>query len=101
MVLDHRLEEHILTVFLAGEVDHHSVRGVSLELDRLIEQYQPSVLQIDMSRVTFMDSSGIGLLMGRRRLMAASGGRVRVTGTSLLIRKVLLMSGTDRYIEIK
>ena len=55
----------VLTVFLQGEIDHHTAKGMREEIDRAIDFNMPSLLILDFSQVTFMDSSVIGLVMGR------------------------------------
>ena len=65
---------HILTARLDGEIDHHHVLFLRAALDRVIEDSNASSLVFDLSKVDFMDSSGIGLLIGRYKRMRARGG---------------------------
>ena len=85
-----------LTARISGEVDHHGAREIMEELDREIDAALPGRLALDLSGVTFMDSSGIGLVMGRYRLMQELGGELRVTGVPSHIRKVMRLSGLDK-----
>ena len=59
----------VLTVYLKGEIDHHSAKAMREEIDKAIDFNMPSLLILDFTEITFMDSSGIGLIMGRHRLM--------------------------------
>lgn len=65
-----------LTVWLTGELDHHSARMMREQIDAAVERTRPSVLRLDFSGVGFMDSSGIGLIMGRYRLMQLYNGKL-------------------------
>lgn len=89
-----------LVAFLSGEIDHHSAKEIRSEIDISIAKNAPSLLEMDFSGVSFMDSSGIGLVMGRCKSMNACGGRVIVKNVSPEIQKVMLLSGLDRIVTI-
>ena len=89
-----------LTVLLAGEIDHHSAAGMRAQIDEAIERYRPAVLMLDFGGVTFMDSSGIGLVMGRYKLMNSFGGAVNVVNTPKPLQKVMRLAGLDRLARI-
>ena len=89
-------EGRVLRAALSGEVDHHGARAIMEELNRQIDLELPRELTIDLEGVTFMDSSGIGLIMGRYRLMQLEGGTLVVTGASERLRKVMRLAGLDR-----
>ena len=89
-----------LTVFLKGDLDHHSAKGERSEIDREINSVHPKKLVLDFSGVTFMDSSGIGLIMGRYKLMQDIGGSVTVARPPAYIKKVLRLSGIDKLAEV-
>ncbi len=82
-----------MTVCLQGEIDHHSAKKTRELIDSLIQQQKPSALQLDFSGVSFMDSSGIGLIMGRYRMMALYGGTVRVVHIPEALSKIMYLSG--------
>lgn len=82
-----------LTYRLAGELDHHAAKAARELIDTLIQQQRPSLLRLDFSGVTFMDSSGIGLIMGRYRMMALYGGRVAVVKVPEGLKKMMQLSG--------
>lgn len=65
-----------ITAALSGDIDHHAAREMRRELDEVIERSQPELLIIDMENVGFMDSSGIGLILGRLRAVRACGGDI-------------------------
>lgn len=85
-----------LTVELSGEIDHHSSLDIRLEIDRKIKELQPKKLVMDYGEVTFMDSSGIGLIMGRHRLMQSLGGMIEVANLPDRLYKVVKLSGIEK-----
>lgn len=82
--------------YVSGDVDHHTARAIRAAIDREINQGSPELLVIDMEGVSFMDSSGIGLIMGRYKLMSDIGGRIIVARPPEYIRKVLRLAGVDK-----
>ena len=70
-MLEFQTEEGILRVMLQGEIDHHSAGPLREQIDCRLEELLPKRLILDFTGVTFMDSSGIGLVMGRVRQAAA------------------------------
>ena len=64
-----------LTIYLAGELDHHEARGAIRSIDELLDEYLPRDCVLDMSGLSFMDSSGIALIIRMSRRMKNLGGR--------------------------
>jgi len=93
--------EELVTVYLSGELDHHNAKEVRERIDRSIESNSPKLLVLDFKNVGFMDSSGIGLVMGRYKLMQVFGGVVKVVNAPMYIKKVMKLSGLDRLAEIE
>lgn len=100
MKIDIRNENGHAVARLAGEIDHHSARDARAQLDRYIITAQPRELTMDMRDITFMDSSGIGLIMGRSKLMRECGGRLEVHSPQPYIRRVLKLAGIERIVRI-
>ncbi len=100
-MLELKQEENTLTVFLSGELDHHHAKEIREEVDFAVREQRPPTVVLDFRRVTFMDSSGIGLIMGRSHLMEEYGGTLEIHNPSPQIRKVLRISGTDRLAVIR
>ncbi|MBE6855179.1 MAG: STAS domain-containing protein [Ruminococcus sp.] len=90
-----------LTAFLSGEIDHHSAKTIREEIDLAVSEQIPKELWLDFRDVSFMDSSGIGLVMGRVRLMELHGGQVSVCNPSAHISKVMRLSGIDRLARLQ
>lgn len=92
--------DEVLTCYLQGEIDHHSAAYFRDTIDRQIERKQPKVVILDFSDVGFMDSSGVGLCMGRYRLLLQTGAELRVQGAGGSIRRVFLLSGLNKLMSI-
>ena len=86
----------VLTAYLIGEIDHHSAALLRSEIDSSIELNMPSMVILDFSGVTFMDSSGIGLIMGRYKVVSKSGGKLHVRGVTPQNYKVMKLAGLER-----
>lgn len=85
-----------LTAHISCEMDHHTVRLIRERIDREIFLDRPGVLVLDLSRVGFMDSSGLALILGRVEVAAAVGGVVHVTGPSPAVMRIIRISGIER-----
>lgn len=80
-------------VALSGEIDHHCLKTLRGTIDAQIEQYTPKLIILDFSAVTFMDSSGIGLILGRKRIAESYGGKVVVKHVSGYVEKLIKLAG--------
>ena len=85
---------------LNGEIDHHTTLPIRLDIDDRIENCRPQKVILDFTDVTFMDSSGIGLVMGRYKLLSEFNGKLEVTGLSSNSYKVMRLAGLDRIANI-
>lgn len=90
----------ILKIKLRGEIDHHSAVAVRTAIDDMIHSKKPIELMIDMSAVDFMDSSGLGLIMGRYNTMKAIGGKISVADPTPATEKIMKLAGMERIIKI-
>lgn len=87
--------------FLEGEIDHHSAAFIRKDIDRIVAKKKPKLLILDFSAVSFMDSSGIGLVMGRYKLIKSLGGEIRVENLSASSYKIMRLAGIERLGEIR
>ena len=87
-------------ISVRGEIDHHSAVGLRETIDQSVIQAKPEELILDFSLVTFMDSSGIGLVMGRFRLMQETGGRLVLQNLPAPIKKVMRLAGLDKLARL-
>ncbi len=83
----------VLKAALSGEIDHHTAADIRRTVDGEIERLQPEALSLDFSRVKFMDSSGIGLILGRYRLMSMVGGVVQLENVPPHLNRIIELSG--------
>lgn len=90
-----------MTAALSGEIDHHGARAVIESLDRAIADSLPTRLTLDLSGVTFMDSSGIAVLIRAKRRMDELGGRLRAVSIPVQPRRVLDAAGLGRIIPLE
>lgn len=91
--------DRTLTASISGELDHHGAKDIMSELDRRIGQDMPRKLTIDMGGVTFMDSSGIAVLLRAHRRMAQLEGGLTVTNVPQQAQKVFNAAGLGRMIR--
>ncbi len=89
-------EDSRITVRLCGEIDHHNAGEIREYIDRNIALRKPRELILDFSGVSFMDSSGIGLIMGRYRIIRENGGTVSVLHSGGSIGRMLSLAGLSR-----
>lgn len=90
-----------LVVRFACEIDHHTSRTLRDKLDRAIFEARPGTLVLDFSEVKFMDSAGIGLVLGRCSTCAAIGAQVRLKGLSDTLRKLVRLAGVERVRNLR
>lgn len=88
-----------IIVRLSGELDHHSAAEVRGALDAVLRDVTVREMQLDMTDVTFMDSAGLGVVLGRYRTLAARGGRLIVSGVRTPIDRIFRMSGLYALVE--
>lgn len=90
----------VVTAYLGGEIDHHNAASMREAIDRAVRANAPTLLVLDFSDVSFMDSSGIGLVMGRYKLTRPMGTELLVTNTPSGIYKVMCLAGIERLAKL-
>lgn len=98
--MEYQIEENSLTIFLPVELDHCNAEQVRKRADMLIEHNHIKYVIFDFANTNFMDSSGIGVLMGRYKLVYLVGGEVWAVNANERIRKILKMSGVTKIIQM-
>lgn len=93
-------EETAIKAYILGDIDHHSAKEIRETIDFAVESAMPKQLTMDFKDVTFMDSSGIGLVMGRYKLMQSVGGELHISNVSNHIQKVMKLAGLDKLAVI-
>lgn len=95
------LEGKQLTVALTGEIDHHCAKAYIQSIAAKIEAYTPEICVLDFRDVSFMDSSGIAVVINALRNMAQIEGKLVLTGIAPQPLRVFQASGIDKLVEIK
>lgn len=91
--LDFQMKDDVLIVSIVGDLDHHQATQAREEIDRTIEAFRSKNLILDFSKVEFMDSSGIGVVMGRYNKVKEKGGEILIIGCSKYVKLILEMAG--------
>lgn len=98
-MLEYELQRHTLTVRLRSELDHRAAEKIRAELDELLKNRSIRRLVLDLGRLKFMDSSGIGLIIGRYKLMARRGGSVSIVNADERMDRIFRMAGLYQLVD--
>ena len=98
--MKYQVEENCLTIFLPGELDHHNAEEIRKGADKLIEENHIKCVIFDFQETNFMDSSGIGVIMGRYKMVYLLGGEVWAVHANERMKKILTMSGVTKLIQM-
>ena len=94
-------ERSRLIVFLHGDIDHREAGELRTQIEHQIAKNKPKELLLDFSQVSFMDSSGIGMIIGRYKTMMKYGGCVTASGMNDFVLRLFRMAGLHRIIAIE
>ena len=93
-------EDKTLVLKITEELDHHTVEQIRRRADYEIERHIPRKVIFDFNQVSFMDSAGIGLILGRYKNVSILGGKLVLTNVSEQVAKILKMSGVTKLVEM-
>ncbi|MBR3249573.1 MAG: anti-sigma factor antagonist [Clostridia bacterium] len=93
-------EDKLLMIELTEEIDQHTADKVRRKIDDEIERFIPRKVVFDFSNISFMDSSGIGMVLGRYKLIKMLGGELELINVHKTTKKIFDMSGVSRIIKI-
>ena len=96
----YEIQGNCLIIHLPKEVDHMVSDEIRKESDEIIRRKYIRTITFDFSKTAFMDSSGIGLIMGRYRAMGMRGDCIQAAGVNSYIEKLLHLSGVYKFVEI-
>ena len=99
IVAEYELANQCLIIRLKKELDHHSSMMIREKTDKMIDRGNVKNIIFDFSEAVFMDSSGIGVIMGRYKRVLYTGGKVAVTNVSETIDRILSLSGLYKIVE--
>ena len=97
--MKYQVQENCLTIFLPSDVDHHNAEEIKKEADHLIDREHIRYIIFDFADTSFMDSSGIGVLLSRYKQMEGSRGTVRIYGAGPRITRILTIGGIMRLVK--
>ena len=89
-----------LTIRVTGEIDHHTAKPLREEMDTAIYLYRAASVTIDLRGVGFMDSAGLGLILGRYAKIKELGGRLTVADPEPSVEKILRLAGCEKLMSI-
>lgn len=98
--MDYDIVDDYLIVKLSGELDHHTSESLRRKIDRYYSSKNLSNLILDLRDLKFMDSSGIGLIMGRYKMCKDKKGNISIVSTSPYINRMLKMSGIYQIVDV-
>ena len=93
-------EDKLLKIELEEDIDHHTTEEIRRRVDYEIERHIPRKVIFDFNNVSFMDSAGIGMLLGRYKLVNMLGGEVEICNTNQSIKRILRMCGIVKLINV-
>ena len=96
----YEVRNDVLVVRVVGEIDHHSAVSVRTGIDEKLSAERPLKVYLELSGVDFMDSSGLGLIMGRYALVKRYGGTLAVLDPSPAVLKIMKLAGMERMVSI-
>ena len=100
MEMKYKTENRQLTITLTGELDHYAAKSLMNSIDRCIEQNLPAKTLLDLAGLTFMDSSGIAVVLRAKRRMEALAGTLVVVNIPRQASRVLETAGLGRYVDL-
>lgn len=99
MYLKFSKKDNTIVVVMSGELDHHSAENVRIKIDNKIDEFGSKNLIFDFSDVNFMDSSGIGIILGRYKKINEYGGKVAIVNLRPHIKRVFELGGLFKIIK--
>ena len=100
MIIEFNKEDKQLTFKLTEDADQHTVEKVRRKMDNEIKGYSPRKIVFDFSNISFMDSAGIGMVLGRYKLAKMLNGDLEIINVNKSMKKIFDMSGVSRIINI-
>ena len=100
MNINYDEKDKLLVFQITEEIDHHTSEKIRTRADFEIQKYIPRKLTFDFENVNFMDSAGIGLILGRYKMISMFGGSMDITNVNPSVKKVLEMAGITKIIPI-
>ena len=100
MMEEFKVIDHCLMIRLPEEIDHHKAAYISENADKYILKDEVNHVVFDFENTRFMDSSGIGIILGRYKKISCFGGKVFAIHADRQIKRILMISGLSKIVEI-
>jgi len=100
VAIEARVENGVLVVSLHGEIDHHAVEQMRTEIEQQLAETRYQGLVISFRNINFMDSSGLGLILGRYRTVTQHGGKMAIAEVNGTLKRVFDMSGLLKILPV-
>ena len=97
-ILKQEMDKNTLTLTIIGDIDHHSAKALRETIDASLFYHRPKLLRLVLSEVSFMDSSGLGLILGRYTRMNELGGKMVLVSPTRQIEKILTLAAIHKTI---
>lgn len=101
MNVNYEEKDKFLLLEITEEIDHHTSEKIRRKVDYEITRYMPRKIIFDFNNVQFMDSAGIGMILGRYKIMKMLGGEIEIKNVSPMLKKIFEMSGLTKICPIK
>jgi stage II sporulation protein AA (anti-sigma F factor antagonist) len=101
LTVDLEVKQNVLCVRLAGELDHHTAENLRNQATAIIEKHQISHIILNLEQLSFMDSSGLGVILGRYKQIKNNGGEMVVCSISPAVKRLFEMSGLFKIIRLE
>ena len=101
MNVQSKMEGNKLILYVLGEIDHHTAKEIRKEMDKQILSLHPKEIKINLSSVSLMDSSGLGLIMGRYATASDIGAALKEVNPTDSVARIMLMAGLDKIVPIE
>ena len=99
MATEYKIENRNLYIYLDGELDHHLAKKIKHQCYIILKSYPIRDIEFDFTKSSFIDSSGIGVILGRYRQIQAMGGTVRLSHMNPSVKKIIHMAGLHQLVE--
>ena len=100
MNIEYKANSKELFLKITEEIDHHAVEKIRRKADDEITRYMPRKVIFDFNNVTFMDSAGIGMVLGRYKMIKMLGGTLEMVNVSTKLKKIFELSGVTKIVPI-
>ncbi|MGM9987032.1 MAG: anti-sigma F factor antagonist [Bacillaceae bacterium] len=99
--IDYEIRKQVLCIRLAGELDHHTAQNLRITITDLLEKHKTKHLIFNLEKLTFMDSSGLGVILGRYNQIKALGGEMVICETVPSVKRLFDMSGMFKIVKLE